>query len=519
MLLSILLSNSDINYKIVFGSLCKSQTLAGIDIFEIFQDSRKAVKKGLYIALEGLHTDSHAYIQDAREHGATAAIVSRSALADGRVDIAKLDIPLISVDDCREAMSWIYAAWYGHPQKDMTFIGVTGTNGKTTVTRMIYEILSRSGLPCGVIGTAGNYISSFSDGELLREDVDIRAENKLANMTTPDPGELFKILAHMRERGVRYAVMEVTSHALYFKKVTPIVFEVGVFTNLSEDHLDLHSDMEEYYRVKKSFFDMCRQSVINIDDRYGRRLASEIDIRHFTASCEGRNADYNACDIRCHGEDGMEYRLASGRMRLRIKTKIPGAITVMNTLEAAAVCSLLCVAPRDIKDSIASLEGIKGRLEKLKLPLRTGFSVYIDYAHTPDALENLLRTVKMFAKKGQRTVLVFGCGGEREKQKRAMMGRIASEMSDSFVITSDNPRGEDPEEIINDILSGVGEDGHFTVIGERKGAIEYVIKNARQGDIILLAGKGHEEYSIDKDGRHDFSEREIVCDAVKKYHG
>ncbi len=519
MLLSILLSNADINYEIAFGDLCEGKTLAGVDVCEIFCDSRKAVKNGLYIALEGLHTDSHAYIRDAEEHGASAAIVSRGALEDGRVDRERLGIPLISVDDCREAMSWIYSAWYGHPQRDMTIIGVTGTNGKTTVTRMIYEILSRSALPCGVIGTAGNYVSSFSGGVLLHENVDIRAESVLANMTTPDPGELFKILAHMKAHGARYVVMEVTSHALYFKKTAPISFEIGVFTNLSEDHLDLHGDMEEYYRVKKSFFGMCRQCVINIDDRYGRRLAGEVDIRHFTVSCEGRNADYSACDIRCHGEDGMEYRLASGRMRLRIKTRIPGAVTVMNTLEAAAVCSLLCVAPRDIKDSIAALDGIKGRLEKIKLPVRTNFSVYIDYAHTPDALENLLRTAKMFAKKGQRTVLVFGCGGEREKQKRAMMGRIASEMSDSFVITSDNPRGEDPEEIINDILSGIGEDGHFTVIGDRKSAIEYVIKNARQGDIILLAGKGHEEYSIDKNGRHVFSEREIVCAAVKRYHG
>ena len=215
----------------------------------------------------------------------------------------------------------------------------------------------------------------------------------------------------------------------------------------------------------------------------------------------------------------MEYRLASGRMRLRIKTKIPGAITVMNTLETAAVCNLLGVPPREIKESLADIDGIRGRLERLKFKEKVDFSVYIDYAHTPDALENLLRTAKMFAKKGQRIILVFGCGGDREKPKRAMMGRIAALMADFTVITSDNPRSEDPSDIIGDIISGIGDAGQFAVIEKREEAIEYVIKNARSGDIILLAGKGHEEYYIDRDGRHDFSERETVARYVSRYYG
>ncbi len=519
MLLSKLLADSNIEHSLHLHCKGGKTDLLHLDIREIFCDSRKVVEGGLYIALDGLHTDSHAFIGDACRHGAVAAIVSRSAVDGGRVATWELDIPLVAVDDCREAMSRIYAAWYGNAQRDMTFIGVTGTNGKTTVTRMIFEVLSRSGFVCGLIGTAGNYISFCSGGEPRRERVDIKSEDPLANMTTPDPDALYRMLAYMKERGVRYVVMEVTSHALYFKKVAPICFEVGVFTNLSEDHLDLHGDMEEYYRVKKSFFDLCRRCVINIDDKYGRRLAAETEIKKYTVSAEERAADICACDIKCHGEGGMEYRLSSRRMRLRIKTKIPGAITVINTLEAAAVCSILCVAPRDIKDSILSLEGIRGRLERLKLPVRVGFSVYIDYAHTPDALENLLRTAKMFAKKGQRIVLLFGCGGDRERQKRAIMGHIASDMADMFVITSDNPRGEEPEDIINDIISGVNEGAQYTVISDRQRAIEYVISTARQGDIILLAGKGHEEYYIDKSGRHGFSERDIVEAAVKRYHG
>ena len=438
MLLSRLLANSRIDYTVVDASgryfACP---YANIEIEEIFCDSRQVVRNGLYIAIDGLHIDSHQYVSDALSHGARAAVVSRRAWLDGRVTLGNEPAVLICVDDCREAIARLYAAWYSNPQDSMSFIGVTGTNGKTTVTRMIFEILSRSGYPCGLIGTAGNLISSpdkNGTGEKY-EELMIKPTSSLANMTTPDPPELYKILERMRCEGVRYVVMEVTSHALALKKVAPINFEVGIFTNLSEDHLDFHSSMEEYYNCKKSLFEKCKACVVNIDCKYGRRLSEELEVQRYTCSAEGRAADYAACDIRSHGEMGIEYRLASGRMRLRLRTSIPGLITVMNTMQAAAACNLLGISARDIKDSIASLEGIKGRLEKLRLPLKVGFSVYLDYAHTPDALENLLRSAKMFSKRGQRIVLLFGCGGDRERQKRAMMGKIAAQMADFFVIT------------------------------------------------------------------------------------
>ena len=512
MLLSTLLQSSKTEYTL-YDAYDGGRATLRLDVGEIFLDSRRVVTRGLYIAIDGLHQDSHLCLSEAISHGACAAVIQEKALLDGRVDARECKVPLVLVKDCREAMARLYAAWYGNPQENMTFIGVTGTNGKTTVTRMIYEILSHAGEKCGLIGTAGNLISG-NEGEL-----EIRSRNPLANMTTPDPEELYKILKRMQTAGVKYVIMEVTSHSLSLKKVAPIDFEIGVFTNLTEDHLDFHLNMEEYYKAKRALFSRCRKSVINVDDRYGRRLYEELDSYRYALSCEGRRADYAACDIRCHGEGGMEYRLASGRMRLRIRTKIPGAITVMNTLEAAAVANLLGIPPREIKDSIFSLSKIEGRLERLKLPIKVGFSVYIDYAHTPDALENLLRTAKMLMRKGQRIVLVFGAGGDREKQKRAMMGRVASSMADFFVITSDNPRGEEPGDIISDIISGVGDEGQFTVIEDREKAIEYVIKSARAGDIILLAGKGHEEYIIDKNGKRDFSERETVDRFVKRYYG
>lgn len=515
MLLTTLLRNSNLEYSVYDrrqGSV--GFPLASLDVEEIFLDSRRVVTRGLYIAIDGLHTDSHAFVADAASHGALAAVVSEAALLDGRIDTRNISIPLVAVKNCREAMARLYAAWYGDPQEKMTFIGVTGTNGKTTVTRMIYEILASAGERCGLIGTAGNMISTEGGEELQ-----IRSKNPLANMTTPDPEELYRILDRMQGAGVRYVIMEVTSHSLSLCKVAPINFEIAVFTNLTEDHLDFHRNMEEYYRAKRTLFDKAGYAVINIDDRYGRRLCEEIGTRRATVSAEGRSSDYAACDVRSHGECGMEYRLASGRMRLRIKTKIPGAITVMNTLEAAAVANILGIPPREIKDAIFALPTIRGRLERLKLPTHVGFSVYIDYAHTPDALENLLRTARMMQKKGQRIVLLFGCGGERERQKRAMMGRIASGLADFFVITSDNPRSEEPSDIISDIISGTTDEGQFTVIEDRERAIEYVVRNARAGDIILLAGKGHEEYSIDKNGKQAFFERELVDKFIKRYYG
>ena len=514
MLLTQLLSNAKLgNYMIVDARSFQDASASNINIDEIFTDSRKATRNGLFIALEGLHTDSHKLVGEISERGARAAIVAKNAYFDGRVKKSRGSLLLVVVDDTREAFARLYAAWYKNPQDKMIFVGITGTNGKTTVSRTVFEILSRSGYPCGLIGTEGCF-TYCDQGEL-----GIKPKSLLANMTTPDPEELYHILSEMAERGVRYVVMEVTSHALALKKVAPIFYDVGVFTNLSEDHLDFHSSMEEYFKTKKELFTKCRVGVVNIDDRYGRRLAEEVEITRFTCSAEGRSADYNACDIRFLKGGGVEYRLASGRMRLRIRTVMPGSVTVMNTMQAAAVANILGVSPRDVKDSVAAIEGVKGRFERVKLPVKVGFSVYIDYAHTPDALENLLRSAKTLVTRGSRIVLLFGCGGDREKQKRAEMGRIASQMTDFFVVSEDNSRSERTSDIISDIVSGITDEGHYTVIEDREKAIEYLIRNAKDGDVILLAGKGHEEYQIKGEERRDFSERAIVEKYVKRYHG
>lgn len=510
MLLSKLLFDSGLEYDIyTHDSEFLRLSACSTDIKDIFCDSRKVVVGGLYIAIEGVHTDSHAYVEEACEHGACAAVISRDALVDGRVRAGNCYIPLITVENTREAYARLCAAWYSNPQKRLKFIGVTGTNGKTTVCSMIYHVMSSAGIHCGQIGTVGN----ISVGKAI----DTRNENLCVNMTTPDPPELYRMLWQMAEDGVQYVVMEVTSHALALSKVVPIDFDVAVFTNLSEDHLDLHLNMERYFYEKLKLFTMCKRAVVNIDDKYGRRIAEGFSGEICTLSAEGRTAQLQAVDVRYCMKSGTEFKLSSRKMRLRIKTVLPGSVNVINTLCAVAALDFCGVCPRDIKDGLASFGGVAGRFERLKLDPRVDFSVYIDYAHTPDALENLLRTAKQIAKRGQRIVLVFGCGGDREKQKRAIMGRVACEMADVVVITSDNPRSEAPMDIINDIIFGISDGAIYTVIEDRRAAIEYAIKNARRGDIILLAGKGHEEYLIDSHGRHPFSEREICRELVEKY--
>ena len=486
--------------------LCDEDT----EIEKIVPDSTRIERGDLFIAIEGVKIDGHQFVSRAIERGASAVIVSKNALLDGRVRCGERAIPLVAVDDCREAMARLYAAYYGNPQNAMKFVGVTGTNGKTSVCRILYEILTRAGKKCGLIGTAGCYIGERK--------LDIRPENPLANMTTPDPEELYRILDVMRCEGVEIVIMEVTSHALALSKVAPITFELGIFTNLSEDHLDFHSDMEDYFNQKYKLFLHSRQAIINFDDKYGKKIKSTINIPTYSCSAEDGAVDFLATDVRCKDECGIEYKLSSPHIRLRLRSRLMGRFNVMNTLEASVASLKLGVSPSDVKEALASFCGIDGRLERLKLDGRVEFSVYVDYAHTPDALENLLRTVRSFARRGQRIVLLFGCGGDRDKYKRAIMGRVATSMADFVIVTSDNSRSERPIDIISDIVAGIDYDGHYTVIEDRRDAIEYAIKNAHRGDIILLAGKGHEVYEIDSSGRKPFSEKEIVREFVSKYY-
>ena len=489
-------------------------TLYGADdvlITGICPDSSRVEPGNLYVAIEGLHADGHSFIGEAKQRGISALAVSSKAINDGRVDIDELDLPVLIAQDTRELISYLFSAWYKNPQDEIKIVGVTGTNGKTTVATLTREILTGGDIPSGIIGTVGCYSPK---GKL-----DVRSANANANMTTPDPEELYRILRIMADDGARVVVMETTSHALALKKTEPIDFEIAVFTNLSEDHLDFHNNMENYFAAKARLFDKCRLAVINYDDRYGRKLAEKIDIPHFFCSAEGRETDCAAEDVHILG-GGIEYKLTSRDLRLRVRSPLRGGFNVMNTMQAAVTARALGVSAITVKESLARLSGIIGRLERLKIDGKADFSVYIDYAHTPDALENLLRTARAFTKSNQRIVLVFGCGGDRDKTKRPIMGKIAVDMADFVIITGDNSRSERTVDIIRDIISGIvdREGASYTVIESRRDAIEYAIKNARRGDVILLAGKGHEEYEIDDKGKHPFSERMLVKEFTDKYY-
>lgn len=312
--------------------------------------------------------------------------------------------------------------------------------------------------------------------------------------------------------------MEATSHALALSKLDAVRFSAAVFTNLTPEHLDFHGNMESYFSAKAKLFSMCDKAIVNVDDVYGRRLLEQLPCPAVSCSAKGGPADYTATQIRDCGVDGSEYKLVSHNHHFTVRTPIPGAFNVINTLEAATAALALGISPSAIMTALGTLAGIDGRMERVRLGAITDFSVFIDYAHTPDALENLLITARHLRKARERVVLVFGCGGDRDKSKRSKMGRIASTLADRIIITSDNSRSEDPMSIIEDIVSGIDKTSDYIIIPERRRAVEFAIREARGEDIILLAGKGHEEYEIDASGKHYFSEREIAAEAAGKYH-
>jgi UDP-N-acetylmuramoyl-L-alanyl-D-glutamate--2,6-diaminopimelate ligase len=334
------------------------------------------------------------------------------------------------------------------------------------------------------------------------------------------------MLSVMRDDGVKYVFIEATSHALALDKLAPLHFEAAVFTNLTADHLDFHGSMENYLAAKKKLFHMADTAIINGDDRHGASIAEEAEtggcknIRLCTLD-EHRRCDYTAMNVKSLGCDGVEYILSSVCSVFKVKSPIPGRFTVMNTLQAASCALALGIDCRSIQDALRHMKGIDGRFERVKLCPEADFSVFIDYAHTPDALANLLLTAREFRGHGQRIVLLFGCGGDRDRSKRSEMGRIASQLADFTVITSDNSRSEDPRDIISDITVGFdfSARAQALIIENREEAIYYVIENALRGDIILLAGKGHEEYEIDKEGKHPFSEKKIAREAAEKFYG
>ncbi len=466
------------------------QGVADTEVTGISSDSRTVEAGEIFVAICGLHHDASRFVGQALARGAVLAVCERP-----------LDGHVLVVDNAREALARLWDARYGHPARGMRLIGVTGTNGKTSTATMLAWILQRAGHRCGLIGTVECRL-----GELA---LSAPHEDRLANMTTPDPAQLYRLLAEMRDGGATHVVMEVTSHALAFSKTAPLRFWRGVFTNLSPDHLDLHGDMESYFAEKRKLFDRCDGAVISCFGDYGVRLADGLDLPLW------RVDNVSVTDRTKNGCEGVGFTLHCPTLPpLAVSLPVAGDFSVENGALAVMTALSMGLPPSRVAKALSGFTGVRGRMERVAAPDFPA-AVFLDYAHTPDALEKLLRTVREFAADG-RITLVFGCGGDRDRSKRAQMGRIASQLADLVVLTSDNCRSERPEDIARDVLKGMDKEKPFRVILDRAQAIAYAVDSARAGDILLLTGKGHEEYEIRGRERLPFSERETVLACIAR---
>ena len=455
------------------------------EITSITCDSRRVESGCLFVCIEGTAIDGHRFAAQAEENGAVAVVVQK-------------DMGLrtqLMAQDTRYAWAQICANWFGRPATRLQMIGVTGTNGKTTTTMLIKSMLEHMGHKVGLIGTIHNMI-----GERVLP----------AKQTTPDPYSLQSMLALMVVEGCQYCVMEVSSPALDQHRVSGCDFAVGVFTNLTQDHLDYHGTMEAYMLAKKKLFGMSATAVINGDDPWTPQISADIPCPMLTYGIAGDQADYVARNIR-HRADGVDFELVGVGCIGRVRMRIPGQFSVYNGLAAATVCLRLGMEFETVLEALSAAVGVKGRAEVVPVP--GDYTVVIDYAHTPDGLENICRTLKECC--AGRLVTLFGCGGDRDKGKRPQMGAIAAALSDYVIVTSDNPRNEQPAAIIADIVAGMeNTDTPYITIENRVQAIGYAIAHAQPGDTILLAGKGHETYQILGDRVIELDEREVVASAV-----
>ena len=453
------------------------------EINKIEYDSKRIEKNDIFVAINGFKDNGKNYIDDAINNGA-CAIVCQDEIEK------KEGITYIKVEDARIALAVMSATYYGNPARKLKIIGVTGTKGKTTTTYMIRDIMLASGKKIGMIGTICNTYGNIKE-ESIR--------------TSPESLDLQALLARMVEAGMEYVVMEVSSHALALNRVYGIKFIVGVFTNLSEDHLDFHKTMENYLEAKAKLFEMSDFAIVNGDDIYAPRLLKMIKCKKATYGLDNA-VDLTATDIRVN-PSYVEFKMYVNKMLETIKINIPGRFTVYNALAAIGVCSLFG----------AQLDAICGALGALRVPgrnevidLNKTFTVIVDYAHTPASLEAILSSAKRYTK--GRVICVFGCGGNRDKEKRAMMGEISGRLADFTVITTDNPRDENPGKIIEDIETGIKQTrGLYKTIENRRQAIKFAMRIAWKSDVIIIAGKGHETYQEVENGKKlYFDDKEIV---------
>lgn len=480
-----------IDYSVLKGDI-------SIDISSVEYDSRKVAAGSLFVAIKGYETDGHLFIQKAVEAGAKAVILEDEPNIDHGDDIV-----IIKVENSRKSLGFISSNFFGNPGDNLKIIGVTGTNGKTSITYFLKSILKEAGYKIGIIGTIENQIE------------DIVYESAV---TTPESRDIQELLAKMVEVGCEYCVMEASSHALYLDRVAAIPFKTAIFTNLTQDHLDFHKDFTEYLNAKKILFTYIGEdgfSILNADDKTFEEISNMAGGKIVSYSIT-EDSDYKASEINMD-INGTSFTLLNKGNNNRIYLKMIGEFSIYNSLAAIAAAHELGIAFSIIKEGLSKVS-VNGRFQLIES--NKDFAVVVDYAHTPDGLYNVLSTARKIT--GGKVICVFGCGGDRDKKKRPIMGKVAGEISDYLVVTSDNPRTEDPVKIIDMVEVGVKEtSAKYIKITNRKEAIAYAIEMAEPKDIVIIAGKGHEDYQIVGKTKYPFSDYEIakkILDSKEWYY-
>lgn len=476
------------NYLCIQGSMNRKVT-------DICYDSREVKKGSVFVCLKGYHRDGHDYLQEAVRKGASVLVVQKSVAAEEEVTV-------IRVRDTREALAQMAVLFYGNPSEKLHMIGITGTKGKTSAAYMVWELLRMAGFKAGLIGTIG-----------------LQMEKELTSFynTTPESLLIQKSLRQMVDQGYDFCVMEVSSQGLKMHRVDGITYDVGVFANLSPDHVGPgeHKNLAEYFACKAKLFRQSRIGIVNADDRYARKAAAlgRCPIRSYGIK---NSADYRAAEISYEKFSqclGMSYQL-KGICNDRIEVGMPGIFSVYNSLAALAVCHTIGIPVHAMGSQLRDIK-VKGRIEEIPTP--GNYRLMIDYAHNAVSLQNLLETLRNY--KPKRLVTVFGCGGNRSKLRRLQMGEVSGSYSDYTIITSDNPRYEKPEDIIGDIVEGIEKTrGEYITVTDRREAIAYAINHAREDDFIVLAGKGHEDYQEINGAFYPMDERNIIDEIIRQYH-
>ncbi len=455
-----------------------------IDIRNLITDSREKTEAGLFFCIPGARVDAHNFAPQAVGNGCVALVVER---------MLDLPVPQVRVDNVRSAMAYMASAFFGHPERSLRMIGVCGTKGKTTTSFLLKSVMEAAGYKTGLIGTTGNMIG------------DKRIKS---NLTTPDPIDLHRCLRQMVDEGVEVVVMEVSAHAVDMHRLDGIIYEAACYTNLSQDHLDYFGTMENYFETKKRFFmeGAVLNASLNADEETSAAIIKDLRIPFLSYGISAE-ADVFARDIEI-SEDGVSFTITLNSVEdMQVNMHLTGMFNVYNALAAASLAMIMGVKNSDIVAGLESVKNVPGRVEMLDT--KTPYKVILDYSHSPDALENILSTVRTFTR--NRLIVLFGCGGDRDQGKRPIMGEIAGRLADYSILTSDNPRTEDPIAILDAIEIGAkAAGGSYTVIENRREAIRYALNMGRDGDVIILAGKGHETYQDIMGVKNPFDEKVVV---------